>query len=176
MNSQIDTETTRTLKSDIKRGLEFVADHKYKLMGGVAIALLAAGGITQHASAEHSPSTPSAISSEKIEVPSIADLEKAATTPARLDEIVGTPMVDNGIDTPRIYDQAKKQLSDLGLDNPVNFNAVDLTSKHVSSENLIQPDAVFFLADHKFSNGEDQLIVELAPKGYVATDTELETK
>jgi hypothetical protein len=156
------TSEKRTLKTDILRAKDFVVDHKYQFMGGAAIGIAITGGIVH---AEHTPySSPTSSTSEKAaHAPTIAELEKAATTPASPDEIIGTPLIDNGINSGRIYDQAHAELKQLGLDNPVNFNAVDVTSEHISSQNLIHPDSVFYLVDKKFKGGYDEVIVEVAP-------------
>lgn len=152
----------RTLKTDILRAKDFVVDHKYQFMGGAAIGLALTGGIV-HAEQTTYSSASSAPQEKSTHAPTIAELEKAATTPASPDEIIGTPLIDNGVDSGRIYDQAHAELKKLSLDNPVNFNAVDITAEYISSENLIQPDSAFYLVDKKFKGGYNEIIVEVAP-------------
>lgn len=152
----------RTLRTDILRARDFIAEHKRAFIGGTAIVATLAAGSVGIESASHSSS--SDVNSEtKISTPTNAELEKAAKYPASPDEILGTPLIDNGVDTPRIYAQAMAELKDLGLDNLVNTTSVDLTSRYISSQNLIQPDSVFYLVDKKFKGGYDEVIVEVAP-------------
>ena len=153
---------TRTLKTDMLRAKDFVVNHKYQFMGGAAIGLALSGGIV-HAEQTTYSTASSAPQEKSSHAPTIAELEKGARTPASPDEIIGTPLIDNGVDSGRIYDQAHAELKHLGLDNPVNFNAVSLTSEFISSQNLIHPDSVFYLVDKKFKGGYDEVIVEVAP-------------
>ena len=160
MNQRIPEK--RTLKTDILRAKDFMNDHKRAFIGGTAILATLATGIGIE-SASHSSSS-DVKTDTKISAPTVTELEKAATTPASPDEVIGTPLIDNGVNSGRIYDQAHAELKHLGLDNPVNFNAVSLTSEFISSQNLIHPDSVFYLVDKKFEGGYDEVIVEVAPR------------
>lgn len=105
-------------------------------------------------------------------------LQKTAVTTASVDSIIGTPMQDLGNgESPRIYAQAMAQLEALGLDDEENINAtsVDITSKAISSTNLIHPDSIFVLTRGDFDGNPDtiEVAVQVAPEEYAIEDTQL---
>lgn len=173
----------RTLKSDVKHVLDssgnFLNKHKWKIGGGALGAYFLLQTISNLVGAAQNAAEKDEASDAKADY--IAAIQAAAIEPADVENIIGTPMEDqgNGL-SPRIYAQAMAQLEQLGLDDEdgINAKSVDISSKAVSAAGFIHADRFFVLAEGEFDGNPatKEVIVQLAPEGYVTEDTELTTE